>query len=127
ADVRTERSLRRPPTSQYATSQYAALRPMERSMNAAKLTGRIAASLENLASAADSAGMSSIAREIREERIPAVREGRMSMVVLGEFNHGKSSAINALLGREVLPTGITPTTSVITLIRRGDGEARAVR
>jgi ribosome biogenesis GTPase A len=96
-------------------------------MNATNLTERIATALESLAAAADSAGMASIAREIRDERLPAVREGRMSMVVLGEFNHGKSTAINALLGSDVLPTGITPTTSVITHIRRGNGGARAVR
>ncbi|MFT5994237.1 MAG: ribosome biogenesis GTPase A, partial [Bradymonadia bacterium] len=69
--------------------------------------------LEDLANLGDNAGMTSIAREIRNERLPALREGRMSMVVLGEFNHGKSTAINALLGGDVLPTGITPTTAVI--------------
>lgn len=96
-------------------------------MNATNLTERVAAQLAKLAEAATDAGMSSIATEIREERLPAVREGRMSMVVLGEFNHGKSTAINALLGTDVLPTGITPTTSVITHIRRGTGPARVVR
>src|SRR5204862_3285193 len=40
-------------------------------------------------------------------------------VVLGEFNHGKSTFINALLGAPVLPTGITPTTAVLTHILHG--------
>ena len=35
-------------------------------------------------------------------------------MVLGEFNHGKSTVVNALLGDDVLPVGITPTTAVIT-------------
>lgn len=96
-------------------------------MNTNALTDRIATNLEALAGAAESAGMTSIASEIRDERLPAVREGRMSMVILGEFNHGKSTAINALLGADVLPTGITPTTSVITHIRRGTGPARVFR
>lgn len=87
----------------------------------------IADHLERLADIGDAAGMHSLAREIRDERLPALREGRMSMVVLGEFNHGKSTTINALLGESVLPTGITPTTSVITHIRHGDGPARVVR
>lgn len=39
------------------------------------------------------------------------------VVVIGEFNAGKSSFINALLGDNLLPTGITPTTEVIELIR----------
>lgn len=82
--------------------------------------------LERLADLGEAHGMRSLASEIRDERLPAVREGRMQMVVLGEFNHGKSSTINALLGSPVLPTGITPTTSVITLIRHGTGQAKLV-
>ncbi len=39
------------------------------------------------------------------------------VVVVGEFNAGKSTFINALLGDALLPTGITPTTEVIELIR----------
>jgi ribosome biogenesis GTPase A len=33
--------------------------------------------------------------------------------VVGEFNHGKSTFVNALLGANVLPVGVTPTTAVI--------------
>ena len=96
-------------------------------MNAEELSGRIADCLSALADVAAASGMHSIEREIREERLPALREGRMSMVVLGEFNHGKSTAINALLETEVLPTGITPTPSVIPHILSGAGPARVVR
>lgn len=39
------------------------------------------------------------------------------VVVVGEFNAGKSSFINALLQDSLLPTGITPTTERIELIR----------
>ncbi len=39
------------------------------------------------------------------------------VVVIGEFNAGKSSFVNAMLGDEVLPMGITPTTEVIELIK----------
>jgi small GTP-binding protein len=39
------------------------------------------------------------------------------VVVIGEFNAGKSSFINAMLRDEVLPMGITPTTEMIELIR----------
>jgi small GTP-binding protein len=41
------------------------------------------------------------------------------MVVVGEFNSGKSSFINALLGDHFLKEGITPTTSNLHLIRHG--------
>ena len=41
------------------------------------------------------------------------------LVVVGEFNAGKSAFINALIGSEVMPEGVTPTTSVINLLRYG--------
>ncbi|MGE5249523.1 MAG: dynamin family protein [Bacteroidota bacterium] len=42
------------------------------------------------------------------------------LVVVGEFNAGKSALINALLGEKVLPEGATPTTSRVTLVKWGD-------
>ena len=42
------------------------------------------------------------------------------LVVVGEFNAGKSALINALLGTGVLEEGVTPTTSRIQLIVHGD-------
>jgi small GTP-binding protein len=42
------------------------------------------------------------------------------VVVVGEFNAGKSAFVNALLGERVLEEGVTPTTAQIQLIRYGD-------
>jgi GTP-binding protein EngB required for normal cell division len=42
------------------------------------------------------------------------------LVVVGEFNSGKSSFLNTLLGAKYLAEGVTPTTSKINLIRHGD-------
>jgi small GTP-binding protein len=42
------------------------------------------------------------------------------LVVVGEFNAGKSALINALLGQAVLAEGVTPTTSKIHLIAWGE-------
>jgi small GTP-binding protein len=39
------------------------------------------------------------------------------LVIAGEFNSGKSSFINALLGDKVVAEGVTPTTDRITLLR----------
>ena len=39
------------------------------------------------------------------------------ITVVGEFNAGKSSFINALLGQKVLKTGVLPTTSTVCLIK----------
>ncbi len=40
--------------------------------------------------------------------------GTFRLVILGEYKRGKSTLINALLGRQVLPMGVVPLTSVIT-------------
>jgi small GTP-binding protein len=48
------------------------------------------------------------------------------LVVVGEFNAGKSALVNALLGERVLPEGATPTTSRVTLVKWGDKVAEQV-
>ena len=69
--------------------------------------------LRTLAERADAMGMVTLARDVRSTRIPKLEEEKFNLVVLGEFNHGKSTFVNALLGADVLPTGITPTTATI--------------
>lgn len=56
-----------------------------------------------------------------------LRELFFLVVVIGEFNAGKSSFVNALLGDDLLPTGITPTTEAIELIRYGEETDRKPR
>ncbi len=46
------------------------------------------------------------------------------LVVVGEFNAGKSALINALLGGPYLDEGVTPTTARITLLNWGDTVTR---
>ena len=41
------------------------------------------------------------------------------LVIVGEFNSGKSAFINALLGDAVMPEGVTPTTAMINVLRFG--------
>ena len=41
---------------------------------------------------------------------------RLQLAVLGQFKRGKSTFINALLGDNVLPTGVVPLTAVATFI-----------
>src|SRR5215216_2709495 len=48
------------------------------------------------------------------------------LVVVGEFNAGKSALVNALLGEKVLPEGATPTTSRVTLVKWGEKVAEQV-
>jgi small GTP-binding protein len=46
------------------------------------------------------------------------------LVVVGEFNAGKSAIINALLGQKLLKEGVTPTTTQISLLRFGQEQQR---
>ena len=48
------------------------------------------------------------------------------LVVVGEFNAGKSALMNALLGERVLAEGVTPTTSRVTLVKWGEQIAERV-
>jgi small GTP-binding protein len=48
------------------------------------------------------------------------------LVVVGEFNAGKSALVNALLGQRVLLEGATPTTSRVTLVKWGEQAAEQV-
>ena len=51
-----------------------------------------------------------------------LRERRLRVLVAGEAKRGKSTLINALLGRAVLPVGVTPLTALATTVRYGREE-----
>lgn len=53
-------------------------------------------------------------------------DGLFLLVVVGEFNSGKSAFINALLGESFLPEGVTPTTSQIHILDYGPEPDRQV-
>ena len=61
-----------------------------------------------------------------EEALNALGEAILQLdelfliVVVGEYNSGKSALINALLGDYVLEEGVTPTTARVTLVRWGE-------
>ncbi len=49
-------------------------------------------------------------KQIRRARYP------MEVAITGQFSAGKSTFLNALLSRNILPTGITPVTSKVNFI-----------
>ncbi len=49
------------------------------------------------------------------------------LVIVGEFNSGKSAFINALLGAQFLPEGVTPTTAQINILDYGQEPDREVK
>jgi GTP-binding protein EngB required for normal cell division len=82
--------------------------------------------LAALARLADELGAPTLAAEARAvaERLG---EGRFYVVCVGQFKRGKSTLLNALIGEPVLPTGVVPVTSVVTVIRYGEHLAARVR
>jgi GTP-binding protein EngB required for normal cell division len=69
--------------------------------------------------------------EDERTRIETVRarvaEACLYIVAVGEFKRGKSTLLNALIGRRLLPVGVVPLTAVVTLLRRGTEGATALR
>ncbi|MGB0064375.1 MAG: dynamin family protein, partial [Terracidiphilus sp.] len=75
--------------------------------------------LLRLAGLAQALAADSIAEEARE-LAARVSEGRFYVACVGQFKRGKSTLLNALVGREVVPAGFIPVTAVPTVIRFGD-------
>jgi len=65
---------------------------------------------------ADRPELAARARRVAER----VATQRFHIAVLGEFKRGKSTLVNALIGRPVLPTGAVPLTAVPTEIHMGE-------
>lgn len=45
--------------------------------------------------------------------IELIESRKFNVAVMGEFNRGKSSLINAMLGLNILPADVTPATATI--------------
>src|ERR1700683_4770433 len=82
--------------------------------------------LLRLAELAKEFGSEQIATDARSvaER---VSEGRFYVACIGQFKRGKSPVLNALVGDNVLPTGVVPVTAVPTIVRFGSRAAARVR
>ena len=90
-------------------------------MRAAELPDALTSALDELAGLADESD-TALLTALRER----LRAARLRVLVVGEAKRGKSTLVNALLGREVLPTGMTPLTAVPTTVTHGTGEAMVV-
>ncbi|HEY1628172.1 MAG TPA: dynamin family protein [Streptosporangiaceae bacterium] len=77
------------------------------------------------------ADLAALGTDRDREQLAAVRdrvaEARLRVLVVGEAKRGKSTLINALLGRRLLPSGVTPLTAVATTVRYGDDPHVLVR
>jgi GTP-binding protein EngB required for normal cell division len=79
--------------------------------------------LEVLKGIATSVGAVEVVEEI-DELLRRAADRLVYVACVGEFKRGKSTLINALVGADVLPTGIVPVTSVPTVVRYGEHGAR---
>ncbi len=59
--------------------------------------------------------------------VKKTREGRFEVAIVGEFNRGKSTLLNALVHRSVLPAGVLPVTAIPTQLTLGGEESARVR
>jgi small GTP-binding protein len=86
-------------------------------MRAPELPDALTSALEELTPLADETE-SAILAGLRDRLAAA----RLRVLVVGEAKRGKSTLINALLGRDVLPMGVTPLTAVATTVTQGTDE-----
>ncbi|MDB4941397.1 MAG: Dynamin [Labilithrix sp.] len=80
----------------------------------------VTVALQELSDIAGSLGAKSLKERLDRDLVKKMEEDRFHLVVVGEFNHGKSSFVNALLGEAVLPVGVTPTTAAIHHLKYAD-------
>lgn len=73
--------------------------------------------------AASSAAAPSASQKKILERLNSLRErlatDRFQLAVLGQFKRGKSTVLNALLGKSVLPIGVVPVTAIPAFLESG--------
>ena len=84
----------------------------------------VTTALQELSNVASALGAATLRARLDKDLVNKLEEDRFHLVVVGEFNHGKTTFVNALLGAPILPTGVTPTTATIHHLRYGD-EPRA--
>lgn len=69
-------------------------------------------------------GMTSWSKDLR--KLSEDLKGSMFKILfMGTFKNGKSTAINALIGKELLPVGVTACTAVISQVIYGTDSAHA--
>lgn len=73
----------------------------------------VVAALRDLVGFAGALGAKSLGARVDAELVKKLLADKFHLVVVGEFNHGKTTFVNALLGATILPVGVTPTTAVI--------------
>ncbi|NSW82809.1 MAG: dynamin family protein [Syntrophothermus sp.] len=82
--------------------------------------------LDEVESACNDFGLSSLKKTVKSIQNFTEQNQYLDVAVLGSFKAGKSSFLNSLIQRPLLPVGNIPVTSVITRIRYGRQEKATV-
>lgn len=86
----------------------------------------LARAIDGVAAFARTRGLDRLALEADALRDELDRP--LLLAILGEFNAGKSTLVNAFLGASIAPTGILPTTATLNVLRGGaERRVRVVR
>lgn len=96
-----------------------------RSSNRVQLRTRMTEDIKNTIAILQTMGMGAQAAAVANFGAK-VNDDRFSVAVVGEFSRGKSTLVNALLERDVLPVGTLPTTALLTRITYGAKEEMTV-
>lgn len=54
------------------------------------------------------------------ELVDKLEDQSITVSVIGQFKRGKSTLVNTILGEDLLPVGLIPVTSAVTIIRYGE-------
>ena len=82
--------------------------------------------LENIREACLKFNIISLKRQIEAAGGLYAEDPLIDVAILGQFKAGKSSFINSLTGRSILPVGVIPVTTVITRLQYGEKERAIV-
>jgi hypothetical protein len=63
-----------------------------------------------------------LAFQIEKLQLTEALESRFTVAIIGQMRVGKSTLLNALIGRDLAPTGVTETTATINWFRYGTGD-----
>jgi GTP-binding protein EngB required for normal cell division len=82
--------------------------------------------LQKVRSICDRMQILSLGRQIEACQGLLVENPPIDVAILGQFKAGKSSFVNSLIGKNVLPVGVIPVTTVISRLQFGEQERATV-
>lgn len=76
------------------------------------LSEKVGKLIQQLATTLPASTQLKVLKELEED----IEQDYYTIMVVGEFKHGKSTFVNALLGKDLMPVDVTPTTATINAV-----------